>query len=135
MSSNITNISHGQANWDTAINQNFQNLDADSGWIEISIIAPFKGWMRFRKTARLIEVIGSIMTTEVVENIIGTKIGSLPENLLPSGAMSHYLNNVADGAANATARSYIDDLGNIFFLASNIDTTKFPIRLSTIFML
>lgn len=129
MSSNITNISHGQANWDTAINQNFKNLDADSGWVSVPLLAPFKGQLSFRKTAHSMTIYGKFSSTEEI-----TAESGAPVAIFPKIGDSYYWVSLSEGR-NAFVRLSLSPDGTLNFLDSTQDITVMLARLSKSFII
>ena len=125
MASNVTNISHGQANWDTAINQNFKNLDADSGYISLPLLAPFTGEVFIRKNAHSYQITGTIKSTEALSTITGTPIANIPANIAQS-VKSVYFISLTDGA-NGLARMVASG-STISILSATTDITEMPVR-------
>lgn len=95
MSSNITKIDYGQQNWNEPINKNFENLDADSGWVSIPLLAPFTGDVYVRKLAHSVEIKGFVKSDEDLAMTYGTPIAKIPDGL--SGTVDHYFVAFADG--------------------------------------
>ena len=127
MSSNITNISHGQTNWDTVVNQNFQNLDADSGWVAVPVYAPFTGDVWFRKSAHSLEITGIIYRSEEITTSDGTKIADIPANVFPKGTKGVGIVSYQGGALGY-ARLMINIDGSIVYFDSTQATLSSPIR-------
>lgn len=130
MSSNITNISHGQTNWDTVVNQNFENLDSDSGWVSITLLAPFKGELYVRKTAHLIEVCGYFISTEEITTASGTPVAKIPDGL----DKYRYFTALSDGLKSFARLTILAD-GTLSFLDSTQDITSNSVYLANTFII
>lgn len=131
MSSNITNISHGQANWDTAINQNFQNLDADSGWVKVPLLAPFDGVLQIRRRAHYIDLWGVINATESIATSTGTTIVVFPDNLFPEdyNYADKYFTSYMDGVGGM-ARLCLTSKKELRYFSGSSDPVTLSIRIS-----
>lgn len=130
MSSNITNISHGQANWDTTVNNNFSNLDSDTGYISVPLLAPFVGNVRFRKRSQVIEINGNFRSEEDIELGLGVTIAILPTNTIVGAHLSNYFIAFADGSTGYT-RMALSPQGELKIFGSTIDTKTYETRFFT----
>lgn len=108
MSSNVTNISHGQANWDAVANQNFQNLDADSGWTDATVLAPFTGWVTFRAHAHSVEIVSNVLVSPDFDLTTETVLANLPVNVFSKHVYQSFFISFMDGS-NTYARCHIRD--------------------------
>ncbi|KRM92787.1 hypothetical protein [Loigolactobacillus rennini] len=73
-------IAHAQGNWEKPVNDNFAALTKDTGWIRLSVLAPFSGDVFARKYGNMVELLGAVTRTKPVTGFI--KITTLPSNLL-----------------------------------------------------
>lgn len=130
MSSNITKIDYGRQNWHEPVNQNFDNLDTDSGWISVTLLAPFTGALFIRQRAHSVSISGELLTTESVPNNSWINIASLPS--LPIRTISFI--SYTDGT-NGSARLQLKPDGGLVYYSSTSDPTTQKVRISETFMI
>ncbi|WP_125607243.1 hypothetical protein [Lapidilactobacillus bayanensis] len=123
-----TPIEHGKPNWDTVVNQNFKNIDADTNWVSLTINAPFTGTMQFRRRFNIVQISGSISATETVDaNVV---IATLPVNVYRNNAKTnlHYVVNAGDSTNIANVS--LNNDGSVILIQTSADITKTTIKIS-----
>lgn len=88
---NITNIVHGDANWDESVNANFNALNSDTGWLPLVLFAPASSGAdsstapAIRKINGRVQLIGNVKITNAsVSNVLnGLRIATFPNGFYP----------------------------------------------------
>ena len=123
----IQKISHAEPNWEVKVNENFNNLIADTGWNWLPVLAPFEGKVMVRRKGSILEVNVNISRLEDVSSSSGIPVASIPLNMLPANeniiGLVAYTTNSTD-----ITKMIIDQSGTIAFLSTNTPTLDSRIR-------
>lgn len=117
-------IAHAQGNWEKPVNDNFAALTKDTGWIRLSVLAPFSGDVFAHKYGNMVELWGAVTRTKPVTGFL--KITTLPSNLLPNGFKGFGI--IAYTARTHAYANLIIDTEGITFRDCTTDDIKAPMR-------
>lgn len=86
MAVSLTQIAHGSAGWDQVANGNFDKLNQDTGWVNLTLIGATKGMYgdsvpQARRINGVVKLMGGITATEDIPS--GTLLATFPDSFLP----------------------------------------------------
>lgn len=99
MSVDLTKIEPRSTGWDTQINDNFDALNSDTGWLPLTLLAPATGRLLYRATPNGVFLKGFITPVDF-SNAQPVKISSIPMTTVPKPTGDDRAFALAQGPSN-----------------------------------